>query len=328
MSDEQQTVSVVIPVYNGLATLDETLRSVRSQTYRDLEIIVVDDGSTDASVALAEGHAREDSRIRILRQANAGVAAARNLGWQSAKSDLIAFVDADDLWAPTKIERQVQTLRAAGDDVALVYCWFARIDGEGRIFEDDHSPGWEGDVLDAIFMGNFIGNGSSALVKRKALTDARGFEPALRDANAQGCEDYLFYCRVAERHRFAVVRERLLGYRELPDNMSSDLGKMFRSWLLVLDEMEGRYPERRARLLEGLWFYAEWLVARAHWVGNPGVCKPLLQLLRRRYPRMALRLWLYNLRLAVTTPLKRRIKRTRGQPTIRYSGTFKIGSIG
>ena len=103
-------VGVVVPAYNAAATLDETLRSVRAQTHRALEIIVVDDGSLDDTAAIARRHAAEDERVRVLCQANAGVAAARNAGWQSSRADLIAFIDADDLWAPTKIERQLQAL--------------------------------------------------------------------------------------------------------------------------------------------------------------------------------------------------------------------------
>src|SRR4051812_20898906 len=103
---DQQLVSVVIPAYNAAATLDETLRSVRSQTHGALEIIVVNDGSADGTGTIAQRHAAVDHRVQVVTQDNAGLAASRNAGWMRARSEVIAFIDADDLWAPTKIERQ------------------------------------------------------------------------------------------------------------------------------------------------------------------------------------------------------------------------------
>src|SRR5215475_4737819 len=113
-------VTVVIPAYNAEATLDETLRSVRSQTHRALEILIVDDGSSDGTPEVALAHAAADPRVRLIQQSNGGVAAARNRGIEEARATLIAPVDADDLWAPTKIERQVAALHRGGPRVALV----------------------------------------------------------------------------------------------------------------------------------------------------------------------------------------------------------------
>lgn len=256
-------VSVVIPAYNAAATLDETLRSARSQTHPALEIIVVNDGSTDQTRAIAERHAAIDDRVQVLTQANAGLAAARNAGWLRARSDLIAFLDADDLWAPQKIERQLEALQRGGERVGLVYCGSVRIDAKGVVTNQWAVPTYEGDVLERICTSNFVGNGSVALVRRQALIDANGFETALRAADAEGCEDYLLQCRVAERYHFAVVPERLVGYRYLPDNMSSNRPQMMRSWTLVADEMLGRHPQLGDALRSGLRNYASWVVQDA-----------------------------------------------------------------
>ena len=175
-----------------------------------------------------------DLRVRLIEQANAGVAAARNAGWQAARSDLIAFVDADDLWAPTKIERQLAALDRADEKVGLVYCWYSVIDAQSTVIDNQYRPTWRGDVLERLFLGNFVGNGSAALVRRQALIDADGFESRLREVGAQGCEDILFYCRVAEAYQFEVVEEPLVGYRHLSGNMSSDMARMLRSWMLVV----------------------------------------------------------------------------------------------
>ncbi|NIJ34987.1 glycosyltransferase family 2 protein [Sphingomonas oligoaromativorans] len=283
-----ELVSVVIPAYNAAATIDETLRSVRAQTHENLEILVVDDGSQDGTLGIARHHAGMDPRVRVLSQPNAGVAAARNHGWQKARSDFIAFVDADDLWSATKIERQLGALLAGGERVGLVYAWYQLIDSESRVLQHGGRPIYEGDVLDEIFCGNFIGNGSAALVRRQALIDAQGFESGLRDAGAQGCEDMLFYCRVAERNHFAVIPDYLVGYRYLPDNMSSNLPRMLRSWMLVMDEMEARHAEHHAKLATGLRNYGAWLLFKALQIGRLDYFREVLSLLARRDSGIAL----------------------------------------
>jgi Glycosyl transferase family 2 len=285
-----ELVSVVIPAFNAAATLDDTLCSVRAQTHEALEIIVVDDGSSDGTAAIAHRHAAADPRVCVVVQRNAGVAAARNDGWRRARADLIAFVDADDLWAPSKIERQLQSLHSHGAQTGLVYCGFARIDGGGRIVGMHDCPTWEGDVLSNIFASNFIGNGSAALLRRQALADAGGFDSRLRAMAAGGCEDWLLYFRVAESHHFAVVPEALVGYRQLPNNMSSDRPRMFRSHLLVADEMRARHPDRAAAVRQGLRDHARWLVADALAAGAHGQAAALLGLLARTEPRLALAL--------------------------------------
>lgn len=255
-------VSVVIPAYNASATLDETLQSVRAQTYQTLEILVVDDGSRDDTVAIAERHAAADPRIRVIQQENAGVAAARNRGWAEARADFLAFVDADDLWHATKIERQLAALKA--DEAAgLAYCWYVAINAKNVIIGRSDKWAWEGDVFDVILTQNFIGNGSAVLVRREALEHTRGFESGLHAAGAQGCEDYLFACRIAEKYRFALVPDYLVGYRQLPDNMSSNSVRMLKSWILVIDEMKTRHPDKIALMRVGIRRYASWLVTSA-----------------------------------------------------------------
>jgi glycosyltransferase involved in cell wall biosynthesis len=284
-----QLVSVVIPAYNAEATLDETLRSVRAQTHRALEIIVVDDGSIDGTRALGERHAAADGRVRVLHQANAGVAAARNAGWQHARSEFIAFVDADDLWAPTKIEKQLAALLSGGDRIGLVYCWFAKIDPASRIVGLHDGPLWQGDVTAPILTTNFIGNGSSALLRREALMTAGGFDAGLQAQGAHGCEDYLLYFRVAVGHHFALVPERLVGYRQLPNNMSSNRPRMLRSWMLVHDQMIALRPQQADAAMQGVRNYADWLFNDALSQGALGQLVSLLWLLMVNHPGTAVR---------------------------------------
>lgn len=323
-------VSVVIPAYNAASTIDETLRSVRAQTHRALEIIVVDDGSSDGTVAVAARHAAADDRVQVVTQANAGVAAARNAGWRRARADLIAFVDADDLWAPRKIELQVRALDAGGPDVGLAYCWYVLIDAQGHVIGRPPGIRHEGDVLARLFERNFVGNGSAVLVRREALAAARGFESALRAAGAEGCEDLLFYCRVAERHRFALVPEHLVGYRQLPRNMSSNRPRMLRSWLLAADEMLVRHPHQRKAIERGVRDYGGWLVAQSFSVRGARQLPGLLTLLFRYRPAAAVAVLARDVPRALLDRLRARVRRMFRTPSPPAAATervrFEIGN--
>lgn len=284
-------VSVVIPAYRAVDTVEETLCSVRSQTHSALDIIAVDDGSPDATPDLILSHAARDPRICMMQQANAGVAVARNTGWKAAAADYIAFVDADDLWAPAKIEKQLDALRAQGEEAGLAYTWYAKIDADSLIISRSHRPKAEGHVLKAIFGGNFIGNGSAALMTRTALETANGFDASLRARGAQGCEDFSIYFRIAEKHRFALVPEQLTGYRELPGNMSSDMLRMLRSFDLVGQEMLARHPGCRRDIARGRAYFMEWsLIAAAERGDFSSMAKLATELTRHSPGRMVVNL--------------------------------------
>jgi teichuronic acid biosynthesis glycosyltransferase TuaG len=124
-------VSVITPVWNAAATLGETVTSVQAQSVVDWEMLIVDDGSTDGSRALAERFAAADPRIRLLDSAeNRGPAAARNAGIRAAHGRFIAFLDADDRWRPEKLARQLAVMEGEGE--ALVFSSYQRIDEGGR----------------------------------------------------------------------------------------------------------------------------------------------------------------------------------------------------
>jgi glycosyltransferase involved in cell wall biosynthesis len=263
MTRANELVSVIIPAHNAGATLDETLKSVRDQTYPDLEILVIDDGSTDSTAAVASRHARIDSRIRILRQPQGGVAAARNRGLAEARGEYVAPLDADDLWRPEKLEKQVAAMSGDGAGIGLVYTWYAVIDEHGSVVSLDHRPTAEGAVLRRMCLGNLIGNGSSALMRKAAALEAGGYDTSLLARGAQGCEDLKLYFRIAERHRFAVVPEYLTGYRCLTTAMSSDVFQMLRSFDLVIEESFARHPEYASEFRAARSSMMEWLVTRA-----------------------------------------------------------------
>ena len=285
IDQDQILVTVVIPAYNARATIEATLHSVRRQTHATLEILVVDDGSTDESAALVELHATQDPRVRLIRQANAGVSAARNTGWREARGEFIAFVDADDLWTAGKTELQLAALIEGGPSMGLVYSWYVKIDLDDRVTYRGEGPRFAGRVLDALLVNNFVGNGSAVLVRRAALEKTGGFDPRLH-AN----EDILFYCRVAEHYDFAVVQEYQIGYRQSPGTASTDLPHMLRTWIAVFDEMRAKYPEKAPVLQRGMQGYTRWLFRRAVHNRKPIAVLRLTAITARHFPMLAARM--------------------------------------
>ena len=241
-------ISVVIPTYNAEATLPPTLRSALAQSHRDIEVLVVDDGSTDASPAIAERFAAEDDRVRVIRRNNGGVAEARNTGLSAARGAFIAPLDADDLWHPRKLELQLARFETAGPDTGLVYNWSRRIDENDRIFAEAASPLIEGRVLHRLIGWNFIGNGSTPLI-RADVCEQIHYNPLLHRAGNQGCEDYLFQMQVACRHHFACVPAFLTGYRRLPLAMSQDIARMLRSNIQAFQIMADIVPPEARRVI-------------------------------------------------------------------------------
>lgn len=238
-----QHVSVIIPCYNAEAYIERTIASVCAQTHADLEILVVDDGSEDATAAIVARLAEADSRICLLRQSNGGVAAARNLGIAYATGAYVAPLDADDVWYPEKIERQVACMQRRGADCGLVYTWWVALD------EEDHIKGaaqpWylQGAVSEVLTYVNFIGNASNPLFRRRCLDDVGYYNTALRKQGGQGCEDWDLTLRIAEQYDVGVVPAYLMGYRGVTGSMSSNCEAMARSFELVMKDVQRRRPD-------------------------------------------------------------------------------------
>jgi len=236
MIDGSPLVSVVVPAFNAARTISETLRSISQQTYAALEIVVVDDGSIDETAGVARRYGEADPRVRVVTKSNGGVASARNAGIDCTKGAFVAFIDADDLWHPTKIAKQLRVLLAGGPDMALVYAPFRLIDADGRVLASPHKYGINGWVIHRHFYSNLVGNGSALLVRRAVLEEFGGFDSWLLQQGAEGCEDLLLQLRIATRYRFGEVSEYLVGYRRLPDNMSSNTDQMIRSGILAVNK--------------------------------------------------------------------------------------------
>jgi glycosyltransferase involved in cell wall biosynthesis len=234
-------VSIVIPAYNAERTIGETICSVLRQSYENLDIIVVDDGSTDRTRATVVQWALKDSRINVITQRRAGVAAARNTGISVAKGTYIAPLDADDLWHPERVSLHVEALEAAGPGTAVAYSPFFLIDGEGRIYAKSQLYNCTGDVFERQLGQNLVGNGSGLTVRRTAAVEVGGYCPLLFEKGAQGCEDFLFQLELALKYRFVCVPQYLVGYRKYAGNMSSNLVQMRHSQLHMYEYLCAKY---------------------------------------------------------------------------------------
>lgn len=243
MSYHLPLVSVIIPAYNAEAFICQTLDSVISQTYRNIEVLVVDDGSQDRTAEIVKSIAQRDHRVILLQQSNAGVAAARNLAIQKSSGEYIAPIDADDIWYPQKLEKQVQCMLQAEPSVGLVYAWSVDIDEEGLLTGGYVTSTLEGEVYIALVYSNFVANASAPLIRRTCLDQVGYYNCQLKEHNAQGCEDTDIYLRIAEYYQFRVVPEFLIGYRRTINSMSCDYTSMARSQFLVLEDVQQRHPE-------------------------------------------------------------------------------------
>lgn len=240
---ETPLVSVIIPAYNAEQFIARTLESVLAQTYHNIEVLVIDDGSQDDTAAIVRRYQQQDNRIKLLHQSNAGVAAARNLAIQSAKGEFIAPIDADDIWNPEAIAKLVVRFQQSCLDVGVVYTWSLDIDGQERPTGDFHAAAIVGNVHKTMICHNFLGNASSTLIRKSCLDQVGGYDSRLREQQAQGCEDWDLYLRLAARYPFAVVPEFLVGYRKQASGMSGDYHQMARSQQLMLETTRQNHPE-------------------------------------------------------------------------------------
>lgn len=208
-------ISVVIPVYNGARTIQETIESVQKQTLSDLEIIVVDDGSQDSTLAVLRAIA--DPRLKIIPGAHAGANAARNCGLRASCGEYVSFLDADDLWTPNKLEAQLQALRSHLG-AAVAYSWTDRIDEQGNYLRRGGYLSVNGNVLAELLITNFVENGSNPLILRRAAIEVGGFDESL-----SACQDWDMWLRLAARYEFAAVSEVQILYRLSTDSISANV---------------------------------------------------------------------------------------------------------
>jgi glycosyltransferase involved in cell wall biosynthesis len=190
-------ITIITPAWNVAACVGATIASVLAQTHRDWTMQVIDDGSTDATADIVAGV--RDPRLRLLRQRNAGVSAARNHGIGGIDGEAVLFLDADDWLAPDALARLAATLDGSGAIAAYgAYC-FVSEDGR-RVVATKPGPFPDGDILERLLVRNLFANGGHLLIRTAAVHQAVGFRADLRYG-----EDWEFWCRIAAAGRFATV---------------------------------------------------------------------------------------------------------------------------
>jgi len=197
-------ISVVMPCHNGRIHLPRSIGSIQSQTFTDWELIVVDDGSSDGSADWVSGLA--DDRIRCIRQANAGVSAARNAGLAKARGEYIAFLDADDSWSPAFLDRMHDLLRISPQAV-LAYCGWQNVGLDGDRGKPFIPPDYETPDKEAVLFAGCRWPIHAVLARRKAIEAAGGFDPRLRNA-----EDYALWLDVAAKAPIVRLPEVMAQY--------------------------------------------------------------------------------------------------------------------
>jgi glycosyltransferase involved in cell wall biosynthesis len=237
-------VSVIMPAYNVALYLEEAARSALRQTYASLELIIIDDGSTDSTADVAAAIARADVRVRVIAQPNKGLAAARNTGLQAARGEFFALLDSDDLWESRFLERQMTTFEAH-PQVDLVtgngrYLGGACHGAAVRPFPDPRPPLTLNTIItdeEAVFV--------MTVFRRRVYETIGGFDDTLRTN-----EDFDYWLRAAlAGFRFARNPEPLAWYRRRDDSLSADAPRMLAGALRVCNKARALFADRPEREL-------------------------------------------------------------------------------
>lgn len=228
-------ISVILPVYNGERTIQETIASVLRQTFSDFELIVINDGSQDSTLDIVKRI--PDPRLKVLSYPNAGLAASRNRGIAQAVGDYIAFIDADDLWTPDKLEAQFQALQN-NPHAALAYSWTDFIDESSQFIHTGSHLTVNGNAYAHLLLVNFLENGSNPLIRQPILTQVAGFDESLSAA-----EDWDLWLRLAANYPFVCVPKPQILYRVSLTSMTANVTRQKRETLKVIKRAFAQAPE-------------------------------------------------------------------------------------
>lgn len=209
----QPQVTVVIPVWNGERYLKQSVESILRQTFTDFELLIIDDGSTDGTAAIAQGFLG-DPRVSLHRQANGGVVSARNTGLALARTELIAFLDADDVADPRRLALQVAEL-AARPGLAVLGSTITYFNDQHAVLRTQAFPSGPREVAAGLERGNVLAQ--PAVMLRKSMVQAAG---GYRAPFRHGAEDYDLWLRLSERHALDNLPEALTAYRIHPDSLT------------------------------------------------------------------------------------------------------------
>ena len=243
---ENNLVSIVTPMYNGERFVSQTIESVLSQTYQDWEMLIVDDGSKDNSAAIVEGYAGKDSRVKLIRQSNGGSASARNHALREARGRYVCFLDADDLWDSTFLEKQLNFLRQK--DAGIVYASYRRINERGEeILRPFIVPGrvnYKG-LLKTCSISCL-----TALFDREK-TGENFFDESLRSLR----DDFAFWLTLLKKVDYAYGNPEILAsYRVFSTSTTGNKKKVMKPQFMVY------YKVEKLGLVRSVYYFIHWAI--------------------------------------------------------------------
>lgn len=249
-------VTIVIPAFNAMKYLAETIDSVFNQTYQDFEVLIVDDGSTDETFNWVSQLSQKKSKVQLISQTNQGVQKARNRGIKEARGEYIAFLDADNLWEPTKLQKQVDALNK-NPEAGLCYTWTALADKQGKATGRVVASHAEGNVWQQLTEINFVCCGSTPLIRRSCLNTIGLFAEDLRFS-----EDWDMWLRIALKYPFIVVKEPLVRYRQHEAGISKNCQSMLDTSRILIERNFANVPTEllhfRNRSYGCIYLYLGW----------------------------------------------------------------------
>lgn len=254
-------VSVIVPLYNGEKFISQTIESVLNQTYSDLELIIVNDGSTDSSGVIVEKYRARDPRISVITKSNSGVSDTRNIGLSKAKGDLIAFLDADDVWLPDNLEKKISVLDH-NSDTGFVFSNMTLAD-ENLENQTPAPVGKDSNILEDLLLWNgevIPGPCSNLVIRKECFASGIKFDTRLTTIADQN-----LCVQLARSYKGKMIHEATWIYRNLKGSMSKSLMVLEKDSLATYRiYKENGYFETRAfekkcfsnmyLMLSGSWF--------------------------------------------------------------------------
>lgn len=232
-------VSVILPAYNAASFLSETIESVLSQTFADWNLLIVDDGSTDDTIKIANRYCQQDSRIKLFTQANQGVSVARNNGIQMTQGEFIAFLDADDQWLPEKLAAHIQHL-SLRPNLGVSFGRVEFITYEGKL-TGQFSNSRLTDLEPKHFLYEYPATTMSNLVvRREVFKQIGGFDQNMNYAEDL---DWAFRVMCSKRWQIEGINRVLMQYRNNETGLSSELYRMQEGWNLLINKAREKAPD-------------------------------------------------------------------------------------
>lgn len=261
MSDISPTVTVIIPTYNRGYIIRRALHSVLNQTYRNLEVIVVDDGSTDDSELIVRSFG--DARVRYIRhEMKQGAPAARNTGIKAAQTEFIAFQDSDDEWLCEKLEKQMAIFQRAGNEVGVVYTGFLRIEGNRVAYFPPKNIKKSGNILESLLNGNFVTT-QGVVVRRECLITA-----GLFDEQLPRLQDWDLFLRLAKHYEFICIDEPLLVTFHSTVSITGNNNLLPIAWKIIIEKHRDLFMARRKALARNYYSFGKLICASNDVIGG------------------------------------------------------------